>query len=80
MKYINYNMPTRAISHYNHLARGPAALVLGDYKSHIAFVGCYNLYIYIIYIQLIYYVYSLYSSVIVYYTIDILYNDGFAII
>ena len=33
---------------YNHLALGPTALVLGDYKSDIALVGCYNLYIYIL--------------------------------
>ena len=32
---------------YNHLALGHTAFVLGDYKSDIALVGCYNLYIYI---------------------------------
>ena len=30
---------------YNHLALGPTAIVLGDYKSDIALVGCYNLYL-----------------------------------
>ena len=44
---------------YNHLARGPMALVLGDYKSDIALVGCYNLYIYILYYIYIYiYIYN----------------------
>ena len=39
-KYINYNTPTRAISHlYNHLTLGPMALVLSDYKCNIALVG-----------------------------------------
>ena len=30
---------------YNHLTLGPMALVLGDYKSDIALVACYNVYI-----------------------------------
>ena len=42
---------------YNHLALGPTTLVLGDYKSDIGLVGCYNLYI-CIYIEYIY-VYTL---------------------
>ena len=32
---------------YNHLARGPTALGLGDYKSDIELVACYNIYIYV---------------------------------
>ena len=42
---------------YNHLALVPTALVLGDYKSDIALVGCYNLYIIYIYIYI--YIYKL---------------------
>ena len=34
----------------DHLTLGPMALVLGDYKSDIALVGCYNVYIYYTYI------------------------------
>ena len=32
---------------YNHLALGPTALELGDYKPDIALVGQHNIYIYI---------------------------------
>ena len=43
---------------YNHLALGPTALGLGDYKSDIELVGCYNIYIYIIvYIYTYIYIY-----------------------
>ena len=42
MKYIDYNTPTRI---YNHLALGPTAHILGDYKFDIALVGCYNVYL-----------------------------------
>ena len=35
-KYINYSMLYQI---YNHLALGPTALVLSDYKSNAALVG-----------------------------------------
>ena len=40
---------------YNHHALGPTALVLGDYKSDIALVGCYNIYIYNVHVIVYYY-------------------------
>ena len=39
---------------YNHLALGPTALVLSDYKSDIALVACYNVYVYIYIYRCIY--------------------------
>ena len=55
------------------------------YYKYIYKLYKYNYYIFYIYIYINIHIvdilcYSLYSSVIVYYTIDILYNDGFAII
>ena len=44
---------------YNHLALGPMARGVGDYKSDIALVGCYNIYICVIYnIYYIHYIYN----------------------
>ena len=45
VKYITFLLVL--YQNYNHLALGPMALVLCDYKSDIALVGCYNLNIHI---------------------------------